>query len=381
MEGITDQMGYIREIFPHMIGYRLSRSRIISAGNPINLTFSVTNICQSRCKTCQIWDLYHKFPEKRDEELTLGEIEKVFQSMGHIYIFNVSGGEPFLRPDIVEIIDLACKYLKPGVIHIPTNAIAVDKIEIKTREILKIVSEQNDRIQVTIKPSLDHIGEKHDQIRGIPGNFKKVLDSFNRLKALKSDFPFLHVELGTVLSQWNVNDIQEIMDYILALGPDSYRHEIAEQRSEMFNLHNSISPSMAQYEKAIDLFINTIKENMKERILFQRITNAFRLKYYDLALSLLKEQRQVIPCYAGISNVHLSPYGDVWPCCTLGYDKSMGNVRDSGYDFKVIWRGKKAAEVRSYIKNKNCFCPLANQSYSNMLLHASSLFKVLRQII
>ena len=48
--------------------------------------------------------------------------------MGRIYVFNVSGGEPFLRDDFPEIIKLACKYLKPSVIHIPTNAIAKKKI-------------------------------------------------------------------------------------------------------------------------------------------------------------------------------------------------------------------------------------------------------------
>ena len=116
---------------------------------------------------------------------------------------------------------------------------------------------------------------------------------------------------------------------------------------------------------------------MKNRVLFQRITNAFRLQYYELASSIMKEEYQVIPCYAGISNVHLNPYGDVWPCCTLGYDKSMGNVRDYNYDFRKIWKSRKAKEVRLYIKRKNCYCPLANQSYSNMLLHAPSLFRVL----
>ena len=100
----------------------------------MNLTFSVTNVCQSRCKTCNIWELYHRSPEKRNGELTFEEIEKVFQSLGHVYVFNVSGGEPFLRPDIVEIIDSACSYLRPGIIHIPTNALAVDLIEKRVRE-------------------------------------------------------------------------------------------------------------------------------------------------------------------------------------------------------------------------------------------------------
>lgn len=375
------QMMFLKEILPKMIRYRLARLRLIAPGTPLNLTFSVTNVCQSRCKTCLIWELYKRNPEKRQEELTIDEIEKIFRSMGHIYIFNVSGGEPFLRSDIVDIIELACKHLTPGVIHIPTNAIAVDMIEKKTHEILKIISANDSSIQLTVKPSLDHIGEKHDELRGVPGNFKKVMTLFSRLKELQSDHPNLHAELGTVISTWNVNDVEEIAQFVTKLGVDSYRNEIAEQRSEMFNMENPITPNVEQYERAVGYFVHQIKTHMENRVFFQRMTNAFRLAYYDIAIRILKKNKQVIPCYAGISNAHLSPYGDIWACCTLGYEKSMGNLREHSYDFKALWNSRQAKEVRAYIRNGHCACPLANQAYSNILLHGPSLFRVMREII
>lgn len=374
-------MGYIREILPKMLRYRLARLGLASLGTPLNLTFSVTNVCQSRCKTCKIWELYRTNPEKRQEELTTDEIEKIFRSMGHVYIFNISGGEPFLRPDLVEIVRLACKYLTPGVIHIPTNAIAVDLAEHKTLEIIKVIQENDPSIQLTVKPSLDHIGEKHDHIRGVPGNFEKVMILFQRLKALRSNYPNLHVELGTVISRWNVADIEKIARFVTSLGSDSYRNEIAEQRAEMFNKSDEITPDPDQYAKAVDCFVHQIRENMKTRLFFQRMTNAFRLVYYDLAIRILREGRQVIPCYAGISNVHLSPYGDIWACCTLGYDKSMGNLRDFKYDFPALRNSEQAKKVRRFIQKGFCHCPLANQAYSNILLHGASLLKVIRNIL
>jgi len=300
--------------------------------------------------------------------------------MGHIYIFNISGGEPFLRPDIAEIVDLACKYLTPGIIHIPTNAIAVDLIEKKTLETLNIIRSHNPSITLTVKPSLDHIGEKHDDIRGVPGNFEKVMALFHRLKRIQSEYPNLHAELGTVISRWNVDDIEEIARFVTAQGADSYRNEIAEQRSEMFNREDRITPSATQYERAINYFVRRVSANMKNRVFFQRMTNAFRLTYYDLAIRILKENRQVIPCYAGISNAHMSPYGDIWACCTLGYERSMGNVRDYNCDFHALWNSRQAKEVRTYIRNGLCACPLANQIYSNILLHGPSLFRVMREI-
>lgn len=346
----------------------------------MNLTFSVTNVCQSKCRTCNIWELYRKNPAKRGEELSLDEIERVFRSMGHIYVFNVSGGEPFLRADITEIVEAACRYLTPGIIHIPTNGIASERIERKILEILAMLKARYPSIRLTIKPSLDHIGNKHDEIRRVPGNFKKVMALFNRLKALQTNYPQLHVELGTVISTWNVNDIEGIARFVTELGVDSYRNEIAEQRTEMFNTENPITPASDQYERAVNFFVRRMKSGMKHRTFFHRITNGFRLVYYDLAIRILKEDRQIIPCYAGISNVHLSPYGDIWACCTLGYEESMGNVRQYNYDFQTAWNSPRAQEVRARIRKGQCCCPLANQTYSNLLLHGPSLVRVLHQI-
>jgi MoaA/NifB/PqqE/SkfB family radical SAM enzyme len=374
-------MGYLQETLPKMLRYRLARYRLAQPGMPINLTFSVTNHCQSRCKTCNIWQLYQRQPEKRGEELGIAEIERIFRSMGHIYVFNISGGEPFLRNDLREIVDLACRHLTPGVIHIPTNAIAVKRVEKQALEILQLLQKAAPATQLTVKPSLDHIGARHDKIRGVPGNFEKVMDLYKRLKAFQSDYPHFHVELGTVISRWNVHDISEIADFVSGLGVDSYRNEIAEQRSEMFNTDNDITPAAGQYEKAIEVFVGRIRQNMNDKVMFQKITNAFRLVYYDLAIRILKEQRQVIPCYAGISNAHMTPYGDIWACCTLGYDQSMGNLRDFGYDFQALWQSPRAEAVRSYIRGRNCACPLANQTYSSMLMHTPSLLRVLRAML
>jgi MoaA/NifB/PqqE/SkfB family radical SAM enzyme len=373
-------MGYLRELMPKMLRYRFSHWGLASAGLPINLTFSVTNVCQSRCKTCQIWDLYRQNPRKREEELTIDEITRIFRSMGHIYLFNVSGGEPFLRPDFVEIIEAAVMYLTPGIIHIPTNAIALKQSEAKIDAILNLLNQKSRHTQLTIKPSMDHVGTKHDEIRGVPGNFEKVIKLFNRLKNKKSNYSNLHVELGTVISRWNVDDIEEIAAFITSLGVDSYRNEIAEQRSEMFNIQDNITPPPDQYEKAIALFVRQIRASMKNKVLFQRITNAFRLVYYDLAIRIMRQNQQIIPCYAGISNAHMTPYGDIWACCTLGYDKSMGNLRDFNYDFPTLWQSPQAQEVRRYIRNRQCACPLANQTYSNILMHPPSLMQVIIEI-
>jgi MoaA/NifB/PqqE/SkfB family radical SAM enzyme len=374
---LTNPHHFVYKLPRYFLSYRFGYKPPL----PFCLTFSVTNICQSRCRTCKIWDIYRQNPDLKNQELSLDEIEQIFASMGPVYIFNVSGGEPFLRPDFTEIIALAVKYLKPGIIHIPTNAIAGRKIVTSLEKIIAILKAQAPDTRLTIKPSLDHVYEKHDAIRGVKGNFEKVLAVFQALQDLKTEYPPLSAELGTVISRWNINDIDEISSFALSLNPDSYRNEIAEERSEMFNFDDHITPDHQAYQKAIQTFSSHQLQKMNQKPLFHRVTNAFRLVYYQLALEILHQKTQPIPCYAGITNAHLTPYGDVWACCTLGYTRSMGNLKDAGYDFRSVWHSPKADQVRKQIKNKECVCPLANQMYSNLLMDTGSVLKVMALIL
>lgn len=371
-------MNSYARLLPRIANYRLSRLGLAKVAPPINLTFSVTNMCQSRCKTCSIWKLYQDEPGKFKEELSLDEIERSFATVGEVYFFNISGGEPFLRRDLPQIVAAACRHLKPAVIHTPTNALMPKIIEERTAEILDVIEASGRTIPFTIKPSFDGVGEVHDEIRGVKGNFDKVLDTLSRLKKLRESHSNLEIGLGTIISKFNLGHIRETARFTRDLGIDSYISEVAEQRTELFNVGHSITPTAEEYEKAIGEFNSELAANGVGKKV-SNMTSAFRQVYYRYAIRIMKEQRQVLPCYGGSANVHISPYGDVWPCCILGYDKSMGNLRDSGYDFKAIWHSPRAAEVRKYIADGKCWCPLANQAYSNILCSPRAALEVLRE--
>lgn len=341
----------------------------------MTLTYSVTAACQSRCKTCQIGAMFCQDPSRSQKDLKLDEIEKIFKTMKPVYFFNISGGEPFLREDLPEIVALACKYLKPRIIHTPTNAILSDKIVRNTDKIIQIVRDYDKKVPVTVKPSIDGIGDKHDEIRGVKGNFKYLLKTIEGLKKLEEKYDNFHLELGTVISNYNINDLDEIEDYVYSLGVESYRNEVAECRAEFFNLGDKITPPAEVYQRLIKDFAKKVEENIGKKKKLARTTEAMRVIYYELAGKIMKEKRQVIPCYAGVSNVHINYDGGVWPCTVLGYEKELGNLRDYDYDFQKLWYSDKAKEIRSFIKSKKCACPLANQAYSNELMHLPTLFK------
>ncbi len=372
---------FIFYLYPRTIGYKLSRLGLWPVPRPFVLTFSVTNACQSRCKTCNIWKIYPDKHRSFKDELTVDEIRTIFRSMGRVYFLNLSGGEPFLRPDLPQIIEAAVEHLRPAILHSPTNAIAVDRVLSHTERILEILKEKSPKTPFTVKPSLDGVGALHDEIRGVKGNWEKLLATIEGLTELAKKYENLHVEVGTVVSNFNKHCLDEIEDFVHSLGVQSYRNEIAEQREEFLNIGDPITPSGAEYAELMQGFAEKVRANLKHKRPLARITESLRLVYYELAAKIVAENRQVIPCYAGISNVHLTPYGDLWPCCVLGYAKPLGNLRQVDYDFDKIWHSQQAKEVRRSIKNRECACPLANQAYSNILCHTPSLAKALKNIV
>lgn len=363
------------KLSPYLFDYKMYRWFGRKKFDPMTVTYSVTAACQSKCKTCQIGAMFCQDPSRSQKDMTLEEIEKIFQSVNPVYFFNISGGEPFLRKDLPQIVELACNYLKPRVIHTPTNAILTERIIEDTEKILKIIQAYDPTVPFTVKPSIDGVGEKHDEIRGVRGNFECLIKTVEGLKKLEEKYDNFHLELGTVVSNFNINELDEIEDFVHSLGVESYRNEVAECRAEFFNKSDPITPPAEVYQRLMKDFARKIEENIGKKKSLAKTTEAMRVVYYDLAGKILEEKRQVIPCYAGVSNVHINYDGGVWPCCVLGYEQEMGNLRDYGYDFQKLWHSERAEEVRRYIRNENCACPLANMAYSNELLHFPTLVK------
>ena len=347
-------------VFGRVFGYKLFRSMGWPYLLPINFTVGLTYRCNSRCKTCNIWR------RKSGYELSVGELDEVFRKIGGAYWFTLSGGEPFLRNDIVEICQSVHDNCEPGIINIPTNGLLCDVIPKRVEEILEVCP----RSQVVVNVSLDGVGERHDEIRGVKGNFERAMKTYEALRSLNSR----NFELGihTVISAFNVHEIPQIYAQLRGLKPDSYITEIAEERVELGTVGEKITPSVDDYSKAIDYLSAAIQKEAWKGI--SKLTKSFRLEYYKLVKRTLKEKRQVISCYAGFASAQIAPDGDVWTCCIKA--EPLGNLRDVDYDFRKIWFSEKAATLRKSIKAGECYCPLANASYTNMLCNFKSLAKV-----
>jgi MoaA/NifB/PqqE/SkfB family radical SAM enzyme len=233
--------------------------------------------------------------------------------------------------------------------------------------------------QIVINLSIDGIEGKHDEIRGIKGNFEKSMRTYEGIKAL--DIANLEFGIHTVISKFNVNEIANIYKYFCDLNSDKsikYITEIAEERVELDTIGKNITPTYEDYSKAIDFLSSELKKEKFSGI--SKLTQGLRLEYYQLVKNTLKEKRQIIPCYAGFASAHISPDGDVWQCCIKA--DPLGNLRDADYDFAKIWFSEKAELARKGAKEGKCYCPMANASYTNMLCDLGTSVKVgIKQVI
>jgi len=339
------------EVLPRIPLYQMYRWFGWPRQLPINLTLTPSPRCNSKCLTCNIW-------KKREDELTLEEWEKIFQSLGRApFWVTISGGEPFLRPETVAVIQALYRYCRPAIINIPHNGL----LERVISERVAAIAERCPKTQIIINLSLDGVGEQHDRIRGVVGSFAKFEATYRALREL--DYPNLAIGIHTVISSFNVGELDAVFDYALSLTPDSYITEIAEERVELDTVGAGITPAPDEYGRAIDKLMARLRQRNFGGI--SQVTQAFRLEYYQLVKHILAEQRQVIPCYAGWASAQIYANGDVWPCCVRA--DTMSNLRQVDYDFRRAWFSPEAERIRRSIYAKECHCPLANAGYTNML--------------
>lgn len=328
---------------------------------PLSLAVSVTHRCNARCMTCRV-------TKRRPDELSVREYDAVFRSLrGSPRWATITGGEPFMRADLAEIVHSLIHNAKPDAITIATNASLGGRAAAFVRSVVK----EHPETAFIMNISIDGIGPAHDKIRGLPDSFQIALDTFHALKNM--EIKNLRLGFHTVISRFNVHAIPDLIEYLKTFEPDHHHFEIAQTRAELNIDEKDIAPDLEQYESVVGRILEI--PNNKAEDLFTEIMQSFRKEYYRLSLDILKKKEQVIPCFAGIASVHIAPNGDVWPCSVLA--RSIGNLREKKYNFQSVWESARAEQARRFIKQGRCCCPMANACYSNLLLHMGSITRML----
>ena len=337
---------------------------------PYSLAILVTNKCNSKCKTCGIWKL------KNNEELTLEELQKTLKSMGkNIPWFTITGGEPFLRKDLVDIIETICNYNSPLVINIATNGTVYNMCG----TLNKILAESNSSIKFVINFSIDEIGKKYNCVRGIDA-YDKVIDNYNKIKRLKKKYSNLSIGINITISRFNINRSVFIYQFISKnLQPDSVIVEPATIRKAFYNKKMKFETKRKDIINILNYLIGKEKKELNKIKGFIKIIKLFRYEYYLIILETLKYKKRIIKCFAGTNFAEILPSGDIITC---GLTKEiLANVKDYNFNFKKAWYSKEAKIVRKKVKNNNCFCTMANPTYSSMVLNNRVVLSLIKSYL
>ncbi|MBN2384844.1 radical SAM protein [bacterium] len=313
---------------------------------PIYLVFFVTERCLAHCKHCLLG-------QKRQglKELTIDEIEKISRSLDKILFLLPTGGEPFLREDIAEIVQIFYRNNAAANVGIPTNGYLTESIIKSVSTILKTCP----KVDLAVDVSFDGVGSKHDEIRGVPGLFERAVTTYRELASLKKHYPRFNLNVGVTVSRYNQDDLTELYEFLTKeLGVATINHLLVRGNPADTN-SKGVDPD--KYKAFSDLLERGAKDSTLtgyHSYSFSDFVNAVRIVRQGVIDRMTRTDQQQLPCYAGSLGGVLLSNGDVFPCELL--DQQIGNVRDVDYDFRKLWFSPRNDEIREWIKTNKCHC-------------------------
>ncbi|MFH1772628.1 MAG: radical SAM protein [Candidatus Omnitrophota bacterium] len=329
---------------------------------PPFLIFFVTNKCDFKCRHCFNWQ---KIDQGKDD-LSFHEIEKLTKELETVYNLLLSGGEPFLRDDLAEIINLFYTNNKTRRISIPTNSYRPCIITGKAKQIL----EKAKGAILEIQLSLDGTENIHNEIRGKEDSFKKTIETYEALKKLKEKHNNLRINIAVTVNNKNAGKLKELKDYIKINMNNCDSVFWGFMRGQP----RDSSMAFASWQALEDL--HKVNNFCQAGFTGAVLNDTF----FHMKNKMLKLKKQIVECSAGDLIGVIDNDGDVRFCEML---VPVGNLKEN--TFRQIWHGKKAYDLREKIKNDKCYCthecfiaPSVLYKPGNYLKAAPFILKALR---
>ena len=282
----------------------------------LNGTVIVTYRCNARCTMCN----RYKAPSRPEEELSIETIKK----LPPMYFTNITGGEPFIRTDLPDIVRELNKISDRIVIS--TNGFFTDRIVALCKEFPNI----------GIRISIEGLEQTNNEIRGLPDGFNRGYETLRRLRAMGMK----DVGFGMTVQDRNAKDLVPLYEL-----SDKLDMEFATA-----SLHNSFyfveakniihdRPMVAQN------FENLINEHLNSN----RPKKWFRAYFNHGLINYIYGQKRLLPCDMSFDTFFIDPYGDVMPCNGTKDKEVMGNLNTQTFD--ELWNSEKAEEVRRKVRH------------------------------
>lgn len=309
---------------------------------PYFVTYLFTMRCNLKCFFCDIWKNQDSFKD----ELTLDKIKTAFRNLRKIDVLRISGGEPFLRKDIAEAINAIQGVSHPEMIHITSNGTL-------TRDIVDCLKKIQNPEKIHIKISIDAIGSRHDEIRGVGGTYKKAINTIKELIALRA---VLNFHLGVncaIVKEGDIADYYQLRKMLTEYNVFIYPVVANIPTNALYSNKEIVCP-----ERGIEPIGNFQKDGLK-KLIYRFIADAenidnFKEKVVDryhlrgLRNRLIFNVDKPNPkCVALTSHIRVMPNGDV-PTCLFN-SSIVGNLLRDSFD-KLWFHNEKINQQRKWVR-------------------------------
>lgn len=322
---------------PFNLFWPIFKNKIIPRNIPYFCTYIVTWRCNARCKMCHIWK------KKKSPEMSLPEIDKVFREISKIRVVRLTGGEPFVRKDLMEIASIIIKNTSTQILHVTTNGTLKDEIV----HFIKNVKHKN----IHLKISLNGYMRRHDEIMGVKGAYKKAIETIEALKSIQDKDKFF-LAINQTITDWDsYQDSKKIRalckDYKLSYLPVvAYKSvPLYESQKDEKNPETDFVP----YEDFRRDELQTILEDLlAETNKINNFIEKLVKKYYLTGLynRLVFNKKHPKPkCVALRNHIRILPNGDI-PVC-LYNSRVAGNLLED--DFSSVWDGPEIKRLRNWV--------------------------------
>jgi len=356
-----------RPFLPHLLKVK-ARSAFGRRITPPFVTLYVTTRCDEKCIHCYYWDELNPQPNR---DFRLDEFERTLASMDEIYNLFIGGGEPFLRPDLAEILLAASRLNRAANVYVPTNGQHAER----TLSTLEAILTRAPDLRFHLNLSVDHVEEeKHDAIRGKKKAWARLLRTAEGIQPLRRRFPNLILHTLTTVMKDNQAEIFEIYAELKRrFRPDGV--------SFNYCRGNPLDPGQTEVDPMV---YRTLAQRMEDDFRSGRLRingpgpygRANHLLDQQVRRSVERtvlERRAQFRCVAGRLSCVIYSNGDVVECETK--NSPLGNLRDTGYDFRKLWTARPAREAAREAAN-GCFCTHECGHYASTIYSIRSVAKI-----
>ena len=343
----------------------------------------VTGKCNAKCTMC----FYSGDMDTKKPDLTFDEMKMISETAGEFNRLWLSGGEPTLRSDLPEILEMFYQNNKIKDINFPTNGLMPDRVV----EWVYRFRRNCPNCTLTVSVSIDGFEETHDKQRGVPGNFYKALETLKKVEHHFGNDPHVRSNISTVITKYNYNEIYDFMTWIYGrFNTATHTIEAARGMTREEGVKILTENSLRKLQDEVSPIYSGYAERMKanSKGLRGKIAKIFYLglirTLYDVrAGNIDKPTPWGMDCTAGETTLVID-YDGRFRACVLR--EPIGNVRDYGCNITDIMGSnamKNEIEEIGCGYKANCWCThgcwILSSVVFNPLNMLSKVYKGYRQ--